>query len=748
MTAAMANADFSCFVTRRDDRLDTMTVAIEGVGRTPEIGSVEAAARSVAGVAFARLNLSDLRLALRWRPEQAQAGAILAALESAGFKAYPLAPASAEDAEAAMARWLVSCLAVAGFAAMNVMLLSISVWSGNVSDITPETRDLFHWISAVIALPAAAYAGQPFFRSAIAGLRVRQMNMDVPISVGILLALGLSVVETARHGEHAYFDSAMMLLFFLLCGRSLDLAMRRRTRAFAGNLAALKGRVALKLDADDRPVLAPVAALDPGDRVLVRPGERCPVDGIVLDGASQVEEGLVTGETLPHAVGPGAAVHCGAMNGSGSLTLRVTAAGEDTLVAEVERLLGQALAVRSRYVRLADRVARLYAPVVHVTALATMIGWLLVGASLHDALVIAIAVLIITCPCALALAVPAVQVAAAGALFRRRILLNSADAIERLAGIDTIVFDKTGTLTLPEARPRDLEAVDPDLARLAARLALSSHHPLAVGLVAALPGGSVVPGAVEVPGEGVRAQIDGTEARLGSLAFCGIGNEQGQQQGSVIGFVHAGRQAVFHLGQRLRADAPGVVAALRASGCDLKILSGDTSEAVRPVAQELGIADWRAGQTPAAKIEVIGELRRAGRRVLMVGDGINDAPALAAATASMAPIAAADIAQASADAVFLGEGLAPVFQLLAAARLARRVMIENLGLAVLYNAFAVPLAVAGFVTPLIAAAAMSGSSILVVVNALRARAVPGLDRPAPERQSRQATMAVQQEVAA
>jgi Cu2+-exporting ATPase len=651
------------------------------------------------------------------------AAGIIKALERIGYRAYPFVPERAEADECAQAKLLLKCLAVAGFAAMNVMLLSISVWAGNVSDMTQETRDLFHWLSALIALPAAAYAGQPFLRSALKAMRARELNMDVPISLGVALALGLSVFETASHAAHAYFDSAIMLLFFLLCGRYLDLAMRRKTRVFAGNLSSRKAELAHRLDPGCELIQVPAIALNPGDRVLVRPGERVPADGTLINGRSDIDESLVTGETLHRAVGAGAAVYAGSINISGALMMRVTAAGGGTLVDEVERLLEGAIASKSRTVRLADRVARRYAPVVHVTAALTAIGWLAAGATLHDAIVIAIAVLIITCPCAIALAIPTVQVIAAGRLFRSGVILNSGDAIERLADVDTVIFDKTGTLTLPDPAVDPTADIDPGLLEQAARLALSSRHP-----AAALAGKAreriPYPDAVEEPGQGVHAMIDGQEARLGSADFCGLSETERQVandgEASFIAFAHAGRTATIHIRQSLRPDAAAVVKALAGRGLRLIVLSGDRAAAVAPVATQLGISDWRAGLKPADKIAIIEQLKAQGRRVLMVGDGLNDAPALAASHVSLSPITAAHLAQAQADALFLGDRLEPVLHAVAVSQRARSLMQQNLALAVAYNALAVPLAIAGLVTPLIAAVAMSGSSILVTLNALRA----------------------------
>ena len=716
----MAQAlDLSAFVQYRDGTAH-MDLAVEGVGCAGCIRKIEGGLKQIPGVVEARLNFSNRRLAVDWRENELAAGTLIAALEDIGYRAHPFQPEHAETEEARHARWLIKCLAVAGFAAMNIMLLSVSVWSG-ADDMAQETRDFFHWLSALIALPAAAYAGQPFFRSAWAALRTRAVNMDVPISLGVLLALGMSLVETASHARHAYFDSATMLLFFLLCGRALDHAMRRKTRAVAGNLAALKAEFAHRLDGAEL-VRVPAAALRPDDRLLVRPGDRVPADGVVLSGTSEIDDSLVTGETLRRPVTPGGMLHAGAVNFSGTLTMRVTAAGSGTLIDEVERLLEKAVTAKSRYVHLADRAARMYAPVVHATAALTLIGWLAAGVPAHDAIITAIAVLIITCPCALALAIPAVQVVASGALFRAGVILNSGDAIERLAEIDTVVFDKTGTLTLPEPRVVDAGSIDAALLEKAARLALSSRHPLAAAVAREARERVPYEGAGEEPGQGVRVMIAGSEARLGSPAFCGVTKVESIGPGtSLIAFSHNGDSIVLQVRQALRHDAIKTAAALRALGLKLMILSGDRTDAVLPVASALGIADWCGAMTPAEKIAAIEELKARGHRVLMVGDGLNDAPALAAAHVSLSPISAADLTQAQADAVFLGEKLAPVRDAVATARCARRLMHQNLWLAVIYNVIAVPVAIAGLVTPLIAAAAMSGSSILVTLNALRAR---------------------------
>ena len=723
--------DLSHFVAASDG-VAHLTLAVEGINCAGCIGRIEKAVAALPGVREARVNFTTKRLSVAGA-ESIDPSRVIDTLEQLGYRAYPFDPARVGDTDAQHGKQLLLCLAVAGFGAMNVMLLSVSVWSGNVTDITVETRDLFHWLSALIALPVAAYAGRPFFQSAFAALKSGHVNMDVPISLGITLALGMSLVETIQHAEHAYFDSAVMLIFFLLCGRYLDQAMRGKTRSVAGNLAALKAETARRVEPSGELLVVPAAVLQAGDRVMVLAGERVPADGRVRSGNSSLDESLITGETSPRQVAAGAQLYAGSLNVSGAIEMEVVTAGQGTLLEEIERLLERAFAAKSRYVQLADRAARYYAPVVHTAAALTAFGWLVAGASVHDAIIIAISVLIITCPCALALAVPAVQVVAAGQLFRAGVFLNAGDAIERLADVDMVVFDKTGTLTLPEGRIVNASEVDPDTLERAARLALSSRHPLAVALAREAHDRKPFAETTESKGEGVRAVIDGVEARLGSLAFCGLANPgSSHRKGSLIAFRRADETAIFEMRQALRGDAEATIRRIVKMGLAVHIVSGDRTEAVEPIAKRLGVASWFAAVRPAGKVAFLEELKANGHRVLMIGDGINDVAALAAAHASLAPISAADISQAQSDAVFLGDSLAPVALTLRTARRAKAAMRQNLALAVVYNAIAVPVAMAAFVTPLIAAAAMSGSSILVTLNALRLRRTPRADQPAAD----------------
>lgn len=720
-----AAQDLSLFVRHRDGDVAGMELAVDGIRCAGCMHAIEDGLKREAGILSARVNLTLRRVTVEWRDGALRPEAVVERLAGLGFKAYPFLPEQQQDSAAAEERRLLRCLGVAGFSAMNIMLLSVSVWSGHGGDIDPSTRDLFHWLSALIALPTAAYAGRPFFESAIRALKARAVNMDVPITLGVLLALAMSVAETWNHAEHAYFDGAVMLLFFLLIGRYLDQLMRRRTRDLAGNLAALKAETATRLSPNGTSVVLPIAAIAPGDLVLVSPGERIAVDGLVESGSSEIDQSLVTGETAPAAIAAGGRVHAGTLNLSGALTVRVEAAGQGTLLDEIDRLMSQAVESRSRYVRLSDRAARLYAPLVHATALLSFLGWLAFGLAWQQALVIAITVLIITCPCALGLAIPAVQVVAASALFRRQVMLKQGDALERLAEADMVVFDKTGTLTLPEPDLLDREAIDPALLARAGALAAASRHPLAQALARAAGAPAPLEGAREQHGLGVSVATAGGEMRLGSVAFCGA-----EAQAAAVTAAHPGASqiafrdgadcVVFAVGQRLRPGARDCVARLRRLGLGVAILSGDREAAVAPIAAALGVDQFRGGVQPVEKLRLLETLAAQGRKVLMVGDGLNDAPALASAHVSLSPVSATHLAQAAADIVFLGDSLAPVAEAIAIARKARRLMLQNLWFAVLYNAVAVPIAIAGLATPLVAAAAMSGSSLAVTLNALRA----------------------------
>jgi Cu2+-exporting ATPase len=456
----------------------------------------------------------------------------------------------------------------------------------------------------------------------------------------------------------------------------------------------------------------------------VASGERIGIDGRVVSGQSLVDAALVTGEAVPQAVAPGARVFAGMVNLGAALRIVATATGEGTLLAEIVRLVEAAERSRGRYVALAERVTRSYAPVVHATALATFLAWhFIAGVDWQIAMLYAVATLIVTCPCALGLAVPAVQTVATGRLLKSGILLKNATGLERLADIDMVVFDKTGTLTQGQLVLRADPVRDPALLPLAARLAAASRHPLARALAASCPDQPMAVGVVEYPGLGLSCG----DMRLGSRRHCGIDDAiAGPADGPEIWFADgSGRATRFACDDALRFDTAATVSALQVQGFGVALLSGDRAEVVGALAGELGITDWQGGLDPAGKAARLAAFAAAGAKVLMVGDGLNDAPALAAASASLSPASGTDVAQVAADAVFQGRGLGAVVVLLSTARQARRLMRQNIAFSILYNAVAVPLAMLGMVTPPIAAALMSSSSLVVVANALRLSRMKG-----------------------
>ena len=713
--------DVTGSVRHDDDGLCRLDLMVEGIHCGGCIQKIERALTAEQEVAEARLNFTTRRLRLRWQGAPARGSALVGLLEGLGYRAVPYDAERLRSRDQQEERALLRAMAVAGFAAGNIMLLSVSVWAGHAQGMGLMTRGLLHWISALIALPALAYAGLPFFRSALAALRAGRTNMDVPISLAVVLTAGMSLFETVRGGPHVYFESAAMLMFFLLIGRYLDRRARGRARSAAERLLALAGSaVTLVLPDGGRRIVRP-DEVRVDDEVLVAAGERIAVDGKVMDGRSEVDSALITGESLPAAVDRGDRVYAGTLNLSAPLRLAVTAVGEGTLLAEIVRLMEVAEQRKARYVEVAERIARLYAPVVHILALATFLGWLLLSSiAWQDALLIAVAVLIITCPCALGLAVPAVQVLASGRLMRGGILLKSASALERLARVDTLVFDKTGTLTL--GRPDLVEAPFEDREALAtaAAMAGSSRHPLARALLRALPEAPLAKGVREEPGQGLALETPDGEVRLGSRAWCGVEAEEGVESGPELWLARPGRAALrFGFADALRPDAVETLERLRAQGYRIVLLSGDRPAVVAEVAAALGIEEARAACRPGDKVEALERLAAEGRQVAMVGDGLNDAPALAAALVSISPSSAADISQTAADAVFQGDRLAPVAELLQMAGRAERLVRQNFALSFAYNVITVPLAVAGFVTPLIAAVSMSASSLVVVGNALR-----------------------------
>ncbi len=694
---------------REQPALQTTVLAVPGMHCAGCMSKIERGLGDVPGVADARVNLSS-RMVTVTHSAGLRGNMLVSALADIGFEAQPRKNDGQRSFSAA--RCLLAPLAVAGFAGMNVMLLSVSIWSG----ADGSTRSLFHWISALIGIPAILYAGQPFFRSAWQALRRGTTNMDVPISIGVLIATGLSLYETIVGGHHAWFDGALMLLTFLLAGRVLDAMMRDRARRGVDALLSQASQGAMVVGTDGALSWLAADALAPGMVMRVAVGERLAADGAIVAGFSRFDQSLLTGETEPIAAAQGDAVLAGTLNLDAPVDVRVSHIGRDTTLAEIARLMEASTQNRGRYVRIADRASRLYAPAVHTLAALAIVGWLLAGASLYQALVIGVAVLIITCPCALGLAVPVAQVVASGSLMRAGIMVKDGSALERMALVDRALLDKTGSLTLGRATadPAVIAALPPQAAAIALALASHSRHPLSRAVAQALAAAGHRSAAIsdvhERKGEGVFARADGRRVAL---------RRPDAAKGMAVALEIEGEPVwLIPCADRLRPDCAEALRQLSALGICCSILSGDNVAAVADVARETGLTA-QASARPEDKLDAIDRLQHAEHNVLMVGDGLNDGPALAAANASLAPGSASEVGLQAADMVFVQDSLIALPRAIRASRATMRVVRQNFAIAVGYNLLAVPLAMAGMVTPLVAALAMSGSSLIVIGNSLR-----------------------------
>ena len=715
MTAADRH-DYSAFLRPSESGGRSLELLVKGARCAACLSKIETEVRALPAVESARLNLTTGKLTVGFAPGAGDPSLVLERLDGLGYPATLYDPGKAAAARDAEGRKLTLALGVAAFGAGNAMMFSVPIWAGLFGqELGPATRTLMMWMSGVIGAPCAVYAGMPFFESAWRSLRSGRANMDVPISIGVILTLVISFIETVLRGRDAYFDAAVTLLFLLLIGRWLDHRLRASARSAAADLLAMQAPSATLVAEGGAERRIPLSEVAPGDELIVRPGERIPVDAVIAAGVSQLDKSMLTGETLPVRVAAGEPCQAGALNLGGVLRLRAVARSEDSAVAAIARLVEAGAQSRSKYVQLADRAAALYVPVIHTAAALTFVGVWALGLGPREALLRAVAVLIITCPCALGLAVPVVQVTASARLFRRGILVKSGAALERLAEVDHVVLDKTGVLT--EGRPQLIDPVPAAIA-MAAPLAKASAHPLSRALAAYAGPTLLADDVVETPGQGVEGLIGGRRARLGRASFVGVAGAPASETELWFG-IEGETKIRFVFADQLRADAAATVAALKARGLSVEILSGDAFAAVSRAAEQAGIEVWRAALTPAEKAALVAERTAEGRKVLMVGDGLNDAAALAGAHAGMAPGTALDASQNAADLVFSGERLEAVVEAIDVARSARRRALENFSFAALYNLVAAPAAMLGFVNPFVAALAMSGSSLVVTLNALR-----------------------------
>lgn len=717
-------ADVQQPFVQHEGELSTTCLLIEGVSCAACGWLIEKHLRGLNGVAEASLNLSNHRLYVRWNASQVPLSRLLEALRRIGYAAHPYQPDQAAEQLARENRRALRQLGVAGLLWFQVMMATMATWPEFNLDLSAGMDKILRWVSLILTTPIVFYSSVDFFRGAWRDLRTRHLTMDVSVSLAIGGAYAAGIWSTLTGQGELYFDAAGMFALFLLAGRFLERRARERTAAATAQLVNLLPPSCLRLDDQGHGERILLRELSPGDRVLVPPGNLLPADGRIVAGQSSVDESLLTGEYLPQPRAPGDAVTAGTLNVEGPLTIEVQALGDDTRLSAIVRLLERAQADKPRLAELADRVAQWFLlAVLGVAALVGLIWWQI---DPDRAFWVVLALLVATCPCALSLATPTALTAATGSLHRFGLLLTRGHVLEGLNGIDTVIFDKTGTLTegrLALSAVHPLRELDGDAClALAAALENRSEHPIARAFGRAPQAAERVDG---IPGQGLEGVVQDRLLRIGQPAFVAALNGQpappipGEQGQWLLLGDRQGPLAWLVLDDRLREDAPALLDACRARGWRTLLLSGDSSPMVAEVARQLGIDDARGGLTPDAKLGVLRQLHAEGRRVLMLGDGVNDVPVLAGADISIAMGSATDLAKTSADAVLLSNRLETLVQAFALARRTRRIIIENLTWAGLYNGLILPFAALGWVTPLWAAIGMSLSSLLVVLNALR-----------------------------
>lgn len=697
-------------------------LSVPGMSCGACIAKIEKSVSALEGVYKARANLTLKRLTVE-ADTTVECQQIIDLLAENSFSAFRIEQADvADNEEEKRAKGLLRALAVAGFGAANIMLLSVSAWSG----ATDATRDFFHLISALIAVPVVAYAGQPFFRSALKALRSGHVNMDVPISLAVLLALGMSIFQTFNSKPEAYFDAAVTLLFFLLIGRYLDQRMRSHAKSSVISLSEYATKEAVEVLPSGETRLVPVSDIEIGTKLRIFAGSRFPVDCKIISGASDIDRSMVTGESDLVAMSQGMNIEAGALNITGSVDVEAVQIADKSFLAEVTRMLDAAENGKGNYIRIADRMARIYTPAVHALALIAFAGWMIAtGGNWQHSLLVAIAVLIVTCPCALGLAVPVAHVVAASRLVKNGVLMRDGSALERLAEADFTVFDKTGTLTNGVKTVSKCNNLNTELEPVIAALANYSSHPSARSIADYLGYQSNVELSQikEQAGKGISAVWHGIEVRLGHhdwvLEIAHTQTNGGLAKSTAFA-VRDGQLVTFDYHEILRPSARQTIDMLKQYGIRSALLSGDTQTAVNQLAQDIAFAEVMSEQSPSSKLTYLEHLREAeGYKTLMIGDGINDAPALAAAHVSVAPSSATDVGRQTADFILMRDDLSAIIFIKALAVRTNRIVKQNFALALIYNCIAVPLAILGFVTPLIAAIAMSLSSIIVITNSLR-----------------------------
>lgn len=707
--------------TRTADGRARAVFAAEGIRCAACARSIERAVSALDGIDGVHVNVATSRVTVDWQVAHTDLQKILDTVGRAGFRPQPLAGEAAESAFRLERRTALKRIGLAGVGSMQAMMYMWGVYMAPPGDMDPAIESYLRYIGMLIATPVLFYSGWPFFRGAWHDLRRRAPGMDVPVALALALAYGASVFNTLRGTGLTYYDSITMFVFFLGTGRYIEMIVRQRSLSTSEALAHSLPAQVTRLRPDGGTERVPLQQIGVGDRLSIPRGAVIPVDAVLAEGSALVDESLVTGESRPLRRQAGEHLPGGAVNASDAIVVRASRDVAGSTLASIIALLERAQRERPRLARLADRAASWFVVVLLVLAAGVALAWVAVDPA--RAFPATLAVLVVTCPCALSLATPAAVAAATTRLARLGLLVTRADAIERLARADTVVLDKTGTLTSGSpcvTAVRSLAGLEPRTAlALAAALERSSNHPLAIAFSPHADAAVTAVGVREVPGRGIEGRVDGRLWRLGSAEFvAGLARTTPPDDALCLGS-EAGVVASFEVGDELRPEAARALGTLRSLGLEPVIASGDRSEAVARVATALGIERAQSRLDPAGKIVLVQELQRSGRRVLMIGDGVNDGPVLAAASVSCAMGQGSAVAQSAADLLLLNDSLDALADGVRTAREALRVIRQNLVWSLVYNFSAVPLAALDLIPPWLAAIGMSASSLLVVLNAQR-----------------------------
>ncbi len=721
------------FVQQLSESEREASLILEGITCAACVWLNEQHISSLPGVHEVQVNYTSRRAWLRWDSSRIKLSEILQAIQSIGYRALPFNPERQQAFRDREHRTQVRRLAVAGLFGMQVMMISISLYSGAWSGMEENFETLFRWLSLVLTLPVLLYSATTFFRSAMIDLSNRRIGMDVPVSLGIGIAFCSSMIATIRGQGEIYYDSVVMFVFLLLISRYFEWMARQRSNESVERLAHALPMMANRLDDDGNDSLVAASLLNIGDIVLIRPGETIPADGEVLVGTSSVDESLLSGESQPVDKTIGDLLVGGSINVNSPLQISVQSVGSDTVLASIHRMIERAQSDKPPVAQLADRIAsRFIVGIIGVAALVCCYWWF---TGSDDWLNITLAVLIVTCPCALSLATPAAISAGLSRLQDMGLLVKRGQAIDALNKVTHVVFDKTGTLTYGKPVLNRIlcdDDIDPDFCfAIAASLERHSEHPVAQALINAAAGKSQLPvhDLVNQSG-GLSGYIEGRHYVIGSPDFIQTNFKYSIPQpwlkqidsDAVTAVVLANEErvlCVFMLQDKIRSDAADLIVELKRQNMKILLMTGDQATVAQRVANQLGIDEYHANLKPDDKMDRVRNLQNNGGRVLMIGDGINDAPVLSSADVSIAMGSATSLAKTNADIVMLGDRLSNILNALLVSTKTDTIIKQNLAWAIAYNVCAIPAAATGYVSPWMAAIGMSLSSLIVVINALR-----------------------------